>query len=151
MVTTGAALPLRNLLPLSAAQVTQVLALTTFLAASLAAVYAYRKQRIEEASSQRADDARLLDRYGEAAGQMGHERATVRLAGAYALISLAEDWPTERQNCLNLLCAYLRMPPKGETPQEEAEDHEVRQSIVRALSDKIRAVPEVVLSIAARR
>ena len=51
-------------------------------------------------------------RYGEAAAQLGHGNAAIRLAGVYAMAQLADDWadPDARQQCVAVLCAYLRMP-----------------------------------------
>ena len=34
----------------------------------------------------------------------------VRLAGVYAMAGLADDWPENRQTCVDVLCAYLRLP-----------------------------------------
>jgi hypothetical protein len=60
------------------------------LAGVFAIVYAYRKQRVEEAASRRADEDQLSKRYQDAATQLGHEKAAVRLAGVYAMTRLAE-------------------------------------------------------------
>jgi hypothetical protein len=37
-------------------------------------------------------------------------RATLRLAGAYALARLADDRQENRQICVDVLCAYIRLP-----------------------------------------
>ena len=55
------------------------------LAAVLTGVYAYRKQRLSEGDAERADDDELTQRYSTAAGQLGHEKAEVRLAGVFAM------------------------------------------------------------------
>ena len=57
------------------------------------------KQRILErdAEGQRAVDAAFRSRYGEAATQLGSDRAAVQLAGVYAMANLADDWPEQRQ------------------------------------------------------
>ncbi|WP_201732362.1 hypothetical protein [Acidithrix sp. C25] len=39
-----------------------------------------------------------------------HEKAAVRLAGVTAMARLAHDWGTQRQMCVDVLCAYLLMP-----------------------------------------
>jgi hypothetical protein len=52
----------------------------------------------------------LTERFGRAADQIGSEQAAVRLAGVYAMAKLADDWAEERQTCIDVLCAYLRMP-----------------------------------------
>ena len=74
-----------------------------------AIVYAYRKQRVDEAESQRADAEALATRYQDAAQQLGDDKAAVRLAGIYALARLADDWLEQRQTCVDVLCAYYRM------------------------------------------
>jgi hypothetical protein len=52
---------------------------------SFAVVYAYRKQRVEEGASRRADEEHLSKRYQEAAQQLGHDTPAVRLADVYAM------------------------------------------------------------------
>ncbi len=53
----------------------------------------------------------LNERFATAAGQLGDDkRPTVRLAGVYAMAGLADDWPENRQTCVDVLCGYLRMP-----------------------------------------
>jgi hypothetical protein len=53
----------------------------------------------------------LNERFATAAGQLGDDKpAAVRLAGVYAMAGLADDWPKNRQTCVDVLCAYLRMP-----------------------------------------
>ena len=76
----------------------------------VAAVYAYRKQRVDEAAGRRADDEGLGKRYQDAAEQLGHEKEAVRLAGVYSMARLADDWPEQRQTCIDVLCASIRMP-----------------------------------------
>lgn len=64
----------------------------------------------------RAEADSRAKRYQEAAAQLGHVRAAVRLAGVYEMARLADDWPEQRQSCVDVLCAYLRMPwPEKET------------------------------------
>jgi hypothetical protein len=51
------------------------------------------------------------ERFATAANQLGSDKpAAVRLAGVYAMAGLADDWEANRQTCINVLCAYLRMP-----------------------------------------
>ncbi|MBM4695299.1 hypothetical protein GS434_17305 [Rhodococcus hoagii] len=73
--------------------------------ASVALVVAYRKQRDTEAN-------RFVDRFGAAAAQLGGDDPAVRLAGVYAMTTLADDSskPQWQQQCVDVLCAYLRMP-----------------------------------------
>ena len=53
----------------------------------------------------------LNERFATAAGQLGSDKPPeVRLAGVYAMAGLADDWPENRQTCVDVLCGYLRMP-----------------------------------------
>ena len=111
-----------------------------------AILYAYRKQKVEEAAGHRADAEALSKRYQDAAEQLGHDKAAVRLAGAYALARLADEWEEQRQTCVDVLCAYLRMQPKMTTYQSEdgypydahdVGDMEVRHTISGLIASRI--------------
>jgi hypothetical protein len=120
------------------------LSILTLVGAVLAGVYAYRKQRIAESDAHRADANQFADRYTTAAEQLGHDKAAVRLAGAYALARLADDWEEQRQVCIDVLCAYLRMPyqPDLDTPGYKEGEREVRQTVLRLIRDHLRRAPE---------
>ncbi|MTK04430.1 hypothetical protein [Micromonospora sp. CP22] len=81
------------------------------LGALTALLVAYRKQKADEIGHVREQDRLFTDRFTAAAGQLGHEQAAVRLAGAYALARIADDSERDRDMCLNTLAAYLRMTP----------------------------------------
>lgn len=117
--------------------------------AAVALVTSYRRQRfIEIAESREREGAdreqgRLLnERFTIAASQLGHEAAAVRLAGVYAMASLADDWPQQRQTCADVLCAYLRMPydpePANDAPASERQafhaEREVRHTVIRVIT-----------------
>ncbi|SDM77209.1 Uncharacterized protein YjbI, contains pentapeptide repeats [Streptomyces sp. cf386] len=130
------------------------LATLTFAGAVLAGVYAYRKQRLAEGDAHRADDKQLAERFTTAADQLGHDQAAVRLAGVYAMARLADDWIEQRQVCVDVLCAYLRMPyePNPEaastasvgeslssTPAAYKEgEREVRLTIIRTIRSHLQ-------------
>lgn len=80
------------------------LATLGFVAAVLAGVYAYRKQRLAEGDAHRADESQLAEPYTTAAEQLGHGDAAVRLAGVYAMARLADDWD-EQQQVASTSCA----------------------------------------------
>jgi hypothetical protein len=61
----------------------------------------------------------LNERFATAAEQLGSDKAAVRLAGVYAMAGLADDWEENRQTCVDVLCAYLRMPYEPD-PGEDA-------------------------------
>jgi hypothetical protein len=112
----------------------------TLAGAVLAGIYAYRKQLLSEGDAHRADASQLADRYTTAAEQLGHDQAAVRLAGVYALARLADDWEEQRQVCIDVLCAYLRMPyePEAtETGHKEGE-REVRLTIISVIRDHLQ-------------
>jgi uncharacterized protein YjbI with pentapeptide repeats len=128
------------------------LTLMAGLAAVLAGVWAYRKQRVSErddaraetdqeradADQARADEAQLSQRYSTAAEQLGHNKAAVRLAGVYAMARLADDWPNQRVQCIDVLCAYLRMPADLTPAGTDLSEREVRATIVRTIADHLR-------------
>jgi hypothetical protein len=85
---------------------------------------AYRRQRVDEDAALR-DATRLhTERFTTAVSQLGAESAAVRLGGVHALAGLADDAPTRdlRQTCIDVLCAYLRMPYTAEAdlPADDA-------------------------------
>lgn len=113
--------------------------ITAFAGAVLAGVYAFRKQLLAEAAEHRADAAQLAQRYTAAAEQLGHETAAVRLAGVYAMARLADDWEDQRQTCIDVLCAYLRLPYDPDDPSKHREgDREVRRTTIRIIRDHLR-------------
>jgi hypothetical protein len=126
------------------------LALTVVAAVGgvVALVVAYRRQHVIEEENRRGqdtarrEDAKLFtERFTASTGQLGHEKATVRLAGVYAVASLADDAPTWtlRQACIDVLCGYLRMPyeydPQGEGWREG--EREVRRTITLLITDHL--------------
>jgi hypothetical protein len=148
------------------------LALVAGLGGVLALVVAYRRQRLgeaehnrQEAAARREDQKQYSDRFAKATEQLGSERSAIRLAGVYALGSLSDDWPAGRQTCIDVLCAYLRMPyrqreappmnnvppPRSGLPQiykwqaaistsavhDPNEEYQVRSAIVRVIVDHL--------------
>lgn len=132
-----------------------------------ALVIAYRRQRNNDQDNLRAslaekrEETRLFtERFTTASSQLGHDQAAVRLAGVHALAHLADDAPGAsidlQQMCVDVLCAYLRMPhdpyPEDEIDQMKKEDmddikerrlkyksfREVRSTIVRIIADHLR-------------
>ena len=94
----------------------------------------------------------LNERFVTAAGQLGDDKpAAVRLAGVYATAGLADDWSENRQTCVDVLCAYLRMPyepdPGDEVPGPERlafrASREVRHTVIRVISAHLKDGAEV--------
>ncbi len=73
--------------------------------AAVALVVAFRKQLRNERDIDGMRSVRAT-----AIAQLGDPSPTVRLAGVYALVNVAESWPAERQTVANILCAHLRLP-----------------------------------------
>ena len=86
-------------------------------------------------------DRTLNERFATAAGQLGDDQpSAVRLAGAYAMAGLADDWPQNRQTCVDVLCAYLRLPYDPDPGDEPGlarnayrANREVRHTIIRVI------------------
>jgi len=91
--------------------------------AAVALVVNYRRQQhLERDESGRRDQTRLFtERFGAAAAQLGGEQAAVRLAGVYAMAALADEWSSQQQQCIDVLCGYLRLPFVGEPPLAHSE------------------------------
>jgi uncharacterized protein YjbI with pentapeptide repeats len=119
-----------------------------------AALIAYRRQRTSEAAHRLSTQQHQLElrrhdlventdlraRYAAASEQLGHAKPAVRLAGVYAMAQLADDWgltdPAQRQVCIDVLCAYLRMPYDPE--QAEPGEREVRLTIISAIRQRLQ-------------
>jgi uncharacterized protein YjbI with pentapeptide repeats len=88
----------------------------------------------------------LNERFATAAAQLGSDKPPeVRLAGVYAMAGLADDWKEDlqnRQTCVDVLCAYLRMPYGAEPEPEASEEErlafrasrEVRHTVIRVIT-----------------
>ncbi|MET8631074.1 hypothetical protein ABZW30_46600 [Kitasatospora sp. NPDC004669] len=103
-----------------------------------------RSARQSAEKSLKHERTRLLnERFTTAAELLGHDEAACRLAGVHAMAGLADDWTKRRQTCINVLCAYLRMPyspqPDDTAPAEERlnwqANREVRRTVVRTIGD----------------
>lgn len=94
-------------------------------------------ERTAVAVAERANSDALSKRYQEASAQLGHERPLVRLAGVYAMTRLADDWPEERQTCVAVLCAYLRLPWPAEGGTNCLAEQEVRVAVCRSIESHI--------------
>ncbi|WP_432920729.1 pentapeptide repeat-containing protein [Microbispora sp. CA-135349] len=110
----------------------------------IALVVAYRKQWLNERAELREQTRLNVERLAKAAEQLGADAPAVRLAGVYALASLADDWPRGRQNCIDVLCAYLRLyyipDPPDALPERRAwhGERQLRHSITRIISARLR-------------
>ena len=78
--------------------------------ALVALIVAYRRQKIAEADSVHDRTRVFNERFTAIAAQLGDAQPAVRLAGVHAMAGLADDWKQNRQTCVDVLCAYLRLP-----------------------------------------
>lgn len=133
------------------------LSVTAGVGGAVALVVAYRRQRDVE-------QGRFIERFGAAAKQLGDKDVAVRIAGAYAMAGVAEEATTfqQRQQSIDVLCGYLRLPystalganhrtgttvsgsrtTDGQVTEHRHEfrqnDKEVRQTIVRIIAVRVR-------------
>jgi hypothetical protein len=96
------------------------------------------RETAEGVAKRVANDA-LAKRYQDAAIQLGSDKAAVTLAGVYAMARLADDWPEQRQSCVDVLCSYLRMPTHHETRQAAEGERHVRITVLRLIGDHLDA------------
>ncbi|MFD5952019.1 hypothetical protein ACFWAZ_38970 [Streptomyces collinus] len=132
--------------------------------ALVALVVAYRRQRVDEVGAHRETTRLHTERFSQAVDKLGSDSPAVRLGGVHALAGLADDAPTHamRQTCIDVLCAYLRLPypsdpgnladpqPEGNAPTNQQRDahqdkkdryrafREVRHTILRLIGDHYR-------------
>jgi Pentapeptide repeats (9 copies) len=114
--------------------------------ALVALVMAYRRQRVAETTTEHDRSRVLNERFIAVAAQLGDDQAAVRLAGVHAIAGLADDWEENRQTCIDVLCAYLRMPyepePGDDAPAQERlafrGGREVRHTVIRVITGHLR-------------
>ncbi|QIS14289.1 pentapeptide repeat-containing protein [Nocardia arthritidis] len=127
---------------------------------AVALVVAYRRQRDLERG-------RFAELFGAAAKQLGDTDVAVRVAGVFAMAGVADEFsaPGRRQQCIDVLCGYLRLPyepddganhlvsRKESRPDEDGSvervyqyrqnDHEVRRTIVRVIAAHLRRSADI--------
>ncbi|KAA2263458.1 pentapeptide repeat-containing protein [Solihabitans fulvus] len=106
----------------------------------VALTVAYRRQRVAEAThrlaliqEQREHGKLLHERFGAASANLGDDRFPTRLAGVHALTALADESLEQRQQCVDILCAYLRTP----YPDGDPAEREVRNAVISVLLDRM--------------
>ena len=94
----------------------------------------------------------LNERFNTVAEQLGSDKPpAVRLAAVYAMAGLADDWQDHRQMCVDVLCAYLRMPyepgPGDDAPVEKRlafqASREVRHTVIRVITAHLNGTAPV--------
>lgn len=88
----------------------------------------------------------LNERFATAASQLGDDKPAVRLAGVHAMAALADDWKDNRQGCIDVLCAYMRLPYEPNTGDDASAaervmwlgNQEVRHTVLRVIAAHLR-------------
>ncbi|WP_328290024.1 pentapeptide repeat-containing protein [Nocardia aurantiaca] len=135
------------------------LAVTAGVFGAVALVVAYRRQRD-------AERGRFAEVFAAAARQLGDPDVAVRIAGVYAMAGVADEFSARwrRQQCVDVLCGYLRLPYQPEegashlvSKSQRIEDHgtavervytfrqndrQVRDTIVRVIAERLRPAAE---------
>lgn len=110
-----------------------------------AATLASQRQQLEATLAE--EHVRTLnERFATAATQLGSDKPAVRLAGVYAMAGLADDWADNRQQCVDVLCAYIRLPYErapGDSASTDQKamwlaDREVRLTVLRVIAAHLR-------------
>jgi uncharacterized protein YjbI with pentapeptide repeats len=120
--------------------------------ALVALIVAYRRQKIAEADAVHDRTRVFNERFTATAAQLGDDQPAVRLAGVHAMAGLADDWKQNRQTCVDVLCAYLRLPYDPDPGDDAAPaertayqaNREVRHTIIRLIGAHLR--PEAAVS-----
>jgi hypothetical protein len=101
----------------------------------------------------------LHDRTTDAAAQLGHDNASIRIAGTYALAAIADDWlrltpqrGDQAQAVINVLTAYLRsdttlgqLPHDSPTEERDVRDRDrsreqdVRNAVTAVIAEHLRS------------
>jgi uncharacterized protein YjbI with pentapeptide repeats len=89
---------------------------------------------------------RKRERWVWVTAQLGNQNSTVQLAGVHAMADLADHWDESRQDCIDVLCAYLRMPhdPDPGATADAARrlafraGREVRHAVIEAIAAHLR-------------
>ena len=112
----------------------------------VALTVAYRREKIAEADSVHDRTRVFNERFTTIAAQLGDAQLAARLAGVHAMAGLADDWKQNRQTCVDVLCAYLRLPYNPD-PSDDADPAErtayranrkVRHTIIRLIGAHLR-------------
>ena len=89
----------------------------------------------------------LNDRFATASEQLGSDKpAAVQLAGVHAMAGLADDWEENRQTCVDVLCAYLRLPYRSDPGGQDSTyeqlafrgNREVRHTVIRVITAHLK-------------
>lgn len=110
-------------------------ALLTMLGASGAVVgiaYTARSYRLSQV-------AHLTGRFQDAAKLMAESDHMAKLGGIEAMAQLADEWPDERQRCIDMLCAHIRhaVTVDGERPDPMDHEADTRRRVIELIRDSV--------------
>lgn len=108
-------------------------------------VIRYRERSSEERAERRRDDEYVIELIQNGTGQLASDSPTVRIAGAYVLADIADNYGiTYRQRVISILCGYLRTDRGSIRTQHErlpwpsiSPDASVESTILRLISDHL--------------
>lgn len=129
--------------------IASLLGIFVAIAGMTIALYSWRPTGNKNNLHSTTEDARTQT-FTLAIDKIGSKSAGDRIAGIKSLAELADSWPYGRQACIDILCAYLRVPTKigvdisdGSTGQNEAlgrgrlEESSVRGSVLRTIAEHL--------------
>ncbi|MEU8310350.1 hypothetical protein AB0C84_42950 [Actinomadura sp. NPDC048955] len=96
------------------------------------------------------EQGQRTDRFTAAVAQLGDPSPAIQLGGVHALAGLADDSRTHesRQTCIDVLCAFLRLPYEPDPGDEPAEGQDlVEHARARAAFRATREVRHTVIRI----
>lgn len=108
------------------------------------------QQREIEAATRRDEVRDLRSRFDSATARLAADGLAPRLSGVYALAAVADEWfsfgsPIERQICIDVLCAYLRMPLSSvDSIKSDPATAQVQDTILNVIADRTAARPHEV-------
>jgi Caspase domain/Pentapeptide repeats (9 copies) len=83
------------------------------------------------------------ERFTAITAQLSDAQPAVRLVGVHAMADLADDWPENRQACVDVLCGYLRLPydpdPSPAERDTDPSNWEIRHTVIRVITEHLKA------------
>lgn len=89
--------------------ITTVLTVMTALGLAAALAVNARRQQLAETADARETETAFTARFRDGTGLLSAEGQATRVAGVYALTTLAEEYPHRAALCADVLCGYLRI------------------------------------------
>ncbi|WP_218010310.1 pentapeptide repeat-containing protein [Actinomadura chibensis] len=102
-----------------------------------------QSEQAQRRTHELTEQGQRTDRFTAAVAQLGDPSPAIQLGGVHALAGLADDAPTRefRQTCIDVLCAFLRLPYAPDPGDEPAEGQDPGEHA--AARQSYRAVREV--------